>query len=187
MHTIIISQNNFASFNADDFDDHCWAGITADGDTTNLVTIGNMGSRYGNTGAAFGGDLSKWQDRISIEDGSISGVNIPKVLVKFEGTDTTGSTTIIGGTGANGTGSNYNVDRVERLATTGNYKIYFTNPIPTDNYTIQGTAGGTAAIIYGEDASTSTRSQCKIFAKHIGDHGNTSYTVDPTYISVTIN
>jgi hypothetical protein len=137
--------------------------------------MGNTGSLYGNTGAAFGGDESKWQNRIELENGSVSGVNIPKVVALFDGDGD-----LIGGTGPGATGTNYNVSSV-LWNSTGNYTISFAEDLPTTHYSIQGFAGGTAAFVYGYDLSSINKSSCRVYAKHVD-----GYATDPSYISVTI-
>ena len=173
---ILLSQNNFGGLGYVETGTSCYGGITADGQTTNLVTIGNTGSLYGNTGAAFFSN-DAFQNRVAIENGSVQGVNIPKVVALFAGSDGA----LIGGTGSGATGTNYNIDKVTRNGT-GDYTIDFTTNLQTDNYSIQGFVGGTAGFIYGANRATDqSESLMRIHAHHV-----TYGLCDPEYISVTI-
>ena len=151
-------------------------GITADGQTTNLVTIGNTGAQNRLTGHAATSN-SGFQSRVSIENGSVQGVNIPKVVAVFDGAGN-----LRGGIGSGATGTNYNVSGVARNGL-GTYTISFTDNLQTDNYSINGfVGGGTAAMVYLGDLNTDmSNSQCKVYVRHVTNH-----LIDPDYISVTI-
>jgi parallel beta-helix repeat protein len=155
---------------------YCASGITSDGLTRNLIEFGNSGAQYGNTGAAFTSN-SGFQNHVSINNGSVQGVNIPKVVALFAGSNGA----LIGGTGSGATGTNYNVEKVTRNGT-GDYTIDFTTDLQTDNYSIQGFIGGTAGFVYGTNRATDqSESLMRIYSHHV-----TYGLCDPEYISVTI-
>ena len=152
----------------------CTAGITSDGLTRNLIEFGNTGSQYGNTGDAFFA-ASATDKRIEMNDGSVLAVNTPKVIALF---DATGS--LIGGTGSGGTGTNYNVNHITRHSV-GEFTVHFVNNLQTDNYSIQGTVGGTAGFVAGFDRSAVSESSCRVYTYHADGSLR-----DPAYTSVTI-
>lgn len=169
---VFVSQNAFVN---------AYAGITADGQTNNLVLIGNTGSDQGNTGAAFG-DSDKWQNRVEIEGGSVSSVNLPKVNVCFVGSTGIGDICdVLGGTGSGSSGSAYNVTKVQRGGP-GTYVLTFDKPLQTQNYCIQGTVGGATAgfVSAGTDAQGSLNS-CTVYCYNFHGDG-----MDPPFVSVTI-
>ena len=176
---VFLTQNTFEASTTAESAQH---GITADGQTTNLVMIGNTGSNLGNTGAAFT-DNDKFQNRVAIEDGSVAAVNLPKVNVCFSGTAGAGDTDIIGGTGPGASGSAYNVSRVVRGGNVGVYVIYFDAPLQTDMYCIQGSMGGPTAgfMSPGEQTTQISTNSCSVYC-----YNYEGESIDPPYASVTI-
>lgn len=178
-----ISQNTFFSGHVG-VTSACANGITADGNTKNMVLMGNTGAA--NTGAAFSLNTT-FQNTITMNDGAVSAVNLPKANVLFA--HTTGSATqIFGGTGPGRTGSSFNIHHVERNSV-GEYTIHFDTPLQTNNYCIFGTAGATAAYVGISDRSSHmTTTSCRVFVKHPGQPGQSTSDrlVDPDVVSVTV-
>jgi len=176
---VFLSQNSFGGAS-----NQAIHGITADGQTNSLVLIGNTGSRAGNTGAAFS-DSDKWQNRVNIEGGSVSSVNLPKVNVRFVGRESVGICDILGGTaGTPGgcTGSAYNITKVTRGGT-GTYVLTFDKLLQTQHYCIQGTVGGLTAgfVSAGPDATQVSLNSCTVYCYN---HEGTGF--DPPFVSVTV-
>ena len=186
---IILKNNRYAIRQASDGSNivACVSGITSDGLTRNLIEFGNTGALHGNTGMAFHGITASIAKRIEMNDGSVKAVNTTKVIAAWHGQVSNGDCKLIGGTGAGSTGTNFNINDIQRTAA-GNYTLNFVNPIQVDNYTVQGSAGGTAAFVHGPNALTDmSNNSCKINITHPGTSAADPYLTDPTYVWVTLN